>query len=103
MTIVANPAANPWPWHERWPPPGLPSATPAESREAQWQREGLPASLAEWQFARWGVTAQLVGQLLDLHFDGRSEILERDGDSVRRLARAERADRGCHVCATVDA
>jgi len=103
VAIVANPAANPWPWHAAWPPASLPGAAPAATREAQWQRDGLPASLAESRFARWGVTAHLVGRVLDLHFDGASEILERDAGSIRRLARAERADRGDHVVATVDA
>ncbi len=94
VTIVANPAANPWPWHEAWR-----FAEPGEtgSREAQWQREGLPGSLAETAFARWGITAHLVGQVLDLRFDGQSEILERTASGVRCLARAEHHDRGGHV------
>jgi hypothetical protein len=43
-----------------------------------------------------------VGRVLDLHFDGESEILERTaaGD-VRRLARADHWDRGGHVVAEV--
>jgi hypothetical protein len=52
-------------------------------------------------FARWGITAHLVGRVLDLSFDGQSEILERDARGVRRIARAEAHDRGGHVTATV--
>ena len=101
VTVVANPAANPWPWREPWihAEPGNPDE-PA-TREAQWQREGLPASLAQMPFARWGVTAHLVGQVLDLRFDGQSEIVERDSRGVHRIARAEHHDRGGHVTATV--
>lgn len=105
VAVVANPAANPWRWHEPWPPPSIADAAPVDApgrtREAQWQRDGLPGTLAEVPFARWGVTAQLVGQVLDLRFDGRSEILEREGDVVRALARAEHAERAGCVVATV--
>lgn len=98
VAIVANPAANPWPWQGPWK-----FADPGEtlSRAEQWECEGLPATLAETPFARWGVTAHLVGHVLDLQFDGVSEILERTGAGVRKLARAERPDRGCHVTATI--
>ncbi len=101
VTVVANPAANPWPWKGPWihaeaGKPGEPA-----SREAQWEVEGLPGSLAEMPFARWGITAHLVGSVLDLRFDGQSEIVERDARGVRRIARAEHHDRGGHVTATV--
>lgn len=94
VAVVANPAANPWPWKEPWK-----FAEPGEtgSREEQWQREGLPGSLADMPFARWGITAHLVGRVLDLRFDGQSEIVERTASGVRRLARAEHPDRPGHV------
>lgn len=107
VTIVANPAANPWRWHGPWPPPrfvGSVREDVAPWREDQWEQDGLPASLTGTRFARWGVTAHLVGRVLDLSFDGRSEILERDpevGGRVHRLARAEAPDRGDHVIAAV--
>lgn len=105
VTVVANPAANPWPWHDAWKYAEPGKADEPATREEQWQREGLPGTLAASAFARWGVTAHLVGNVLDLRFDGQSEILERDGEgrgaTVRRLARAERHDRGGHVVATV--
>jgi hypothetical protein len=103
VSVVANPAANPWPWHEAWPPPSLrgggkvAEAGETGSREAQWEREGLPGTLAEMPFARFGITAHLVGRVLDLRFDGQSEILERTATGVRTLARAEHHDRGGHV------
>ena len=103
-TVVANPAANPWRWAQAWPPPRFVGKTrdvSERTREAQWNGEGLPASLAEVPFARWGVTAHLVGKVLDLEFDGQSEIVERVDGAVRRLARAERPDRGGHMVATV--
>ena len=91
VDVVANPAANPWPWRERWP-------FDDRVRVDQWEAEGLPGTLRETPFARFGVTAHLVGKLLDLHFDGASEILAGDGT---KLARAEAPDRGGHVAATV--
>lgn len=91
VTVVANPAANPWPWRERWP-------FDDRVRVDQWEAEGLPATLRETPFARFGVTAHLVGKILDLHFDGTSEILDGTG---KPLARADAPDRGTCVTATV--
>ena len=101
VSVVANPAANPWPWHERWIHADPARSDEPATREAQWELEGLPGSLAQMPFARWGVTAHLVGRVLDLRFDGQSEIVERDARGVRRIARAEHHDRGGHVTATV--
>ena len=85
VAVVANPAANPWRW-------------PADA----WRADGLAASLAHVPFARYGVTAQLAGELLDLRFDGASEIVVRDPDAgVRALARVADHDGGGHVTATV--
>lgn len=98
VAIVANPAANLWPWQGPWK-----FNEPGESlsRAEQWQLEGLCGSLAQAPFARVGITAHLVGNVLDLAFEGASEIVERTGDGVRLLARAERHDRGGHVTALV--
>ena len=107
--MVANPAANPWPWHERVAAaepaaastPAAVGAPDAPSRASQWQREGLPATLAAGPFARFGVTAHLVGRVLDLRFDGVSEILERDGAEVRAPRARDGPRRGRHVVASV--
>ncbi len=98
VEIVANPAANPWPWRGPWK-----FNDPGEtlSREEQWDLEGLPGSLERTPFARYGITAHLVGNVLDLSYEGASEILERQGSVIRRLARAEHHDRGGHVTALV--
>ncbi len=98
VTVVANPAANPWPWRETCPWAGVGEGG---SRELRWDREGLPGSLAETAFARWGVTAHLVARVLDQRFDGQSEILERHPSGVKRLARTPHHDRGGHVVTTV--
>ena len=102
VAIVANPCANLWPWTGPWPPPGLahPNSQHA-SRAVQWEREGLPASLQEVRFARYGVTAHLVGSVLDLVFDGVSQIVACDSGGVRELARAAGPAHGGHVVATV--
>jgi hypothetical protein len=62
-------------------------------------RDGLGGALGALRFARWGVTARLVGSVLDLAYEGASEVIE-DG---RVVARADRGDRGGHVAATVRA
>lgn len=102
VTIAANPAANPWPWASVWPPESLAGglARAPGNRADQWAREGLPSSMATG-FARYGVTAHLVGRVLDLQFDGCSEILERTGDETRVLARARHHDAGGHVVTVV--
>ncbi|HWO24579.1 MAG TPA: nitrilase-related carbon-nitrogen hydrolase [Kofleriaceae bacterium] len=102
VTVAANPAANPWPWDGPWPPPGLPARAAGGTRAEQWAREGLAGSLGAAPFARYAVTAHLVGEVLDLRFDGSSEILERTGAGVRVLARADDSSRGGHVTAAVD-
>jgi predicted amidohydrolase len=98
VDIVANPAANPWPWTGAWK-----FNEPGESlvREDQWRREGLCGSLEQAPFARYGITAHLVGKVLDLAFEGASEIVACDGNSVGVLARAHNHDRGGHVTALV--
>jgi predicted amidohydrolase len=100
VDILANPAANPWPWEEGWV-----FAEPGEDlrRDQQWQAEGLPATLAELSHVRYGVTAHLCGHILDQRFEGRSEILERRGREVRVLARASSRDRTEIVAARVSA
>jgi predicted amidohydrolase len=65
--VVANPAANPWPWRERWK---YAASNDTRTRGEHWDREGLRGSLAAWPFARRGVTAHLVGRVLDLRFEG---------------------------------
>jgi predicted amidohydrolase len=100
--IVANPAANPWPWDEPWPPPSVaPAPHHHATRSAQWQCEGLPGMLARTLCARRGITAHLVGSVLDLRFDGASEIIEVVGGETRRLARAADHEQGGHLTATV--
>jgi predicted amidohydrolase len=104
VRVVANPSANLWPWHGPWRFAEAGDPQEPASREAQWHREGLAGALAETPFARWGVTAHLVGHVLELAFEGQSEILECTTDgglAVRRLARAPHHDRGTHVVATV--
>lgn len=98
VDIVANPAANPWPWDAPWPPASLEGGLERVpgTRADQWQREGLPSSMRSG-FARYGVTAHLVGRVLDLRFDGASEILE--GERV--LARAKQHESGGHTVAVV--
>jgi predicted amidohydrolase len=97
--VIANPAANPWPWELGWV-----HAAAGEHvlRMDQWRREGLAASLAACRHARWGVTAHLVARLLDQRFEGVSEILERRGDTVVPIARAAHPRRGGHAVAVVD-
>ncbi len=103
VAIAANPAANPWYWDQPWPPKNLAGGLERApgTRADQWRREGIFASLGAAPFAHYAVTAHLVGHVLDLHFDGASEILERTGETVRVVARAPHHDTGGHVVAVV--
>lgn len=98
VSIVANPAANPWPWLGPWK---FADEGEVISRAQQWDLEGLPGTLRATPFAKFGITAHLVGKVLDLAFEGASEILERDDHGVSVLARAEHHDRGDHISAVV--
>ncbi len=75
VTVVANPEA------DRAGVPG--------------HREGMTAALEEMPFARYAVTAHLAGAVLEMAFEGTSEILERTAVGVTRLAR------GAHAVAVV--
>ncbi len=84
VRVVANPAANPWPWSQRWV---YAHAGSERSRCEQWRSEGLFATLAQLHNVRYGVTAHLCGRILDVTFEGRSEILFNDSGNVRAIAR----------------
>ncbi|MBK7778143.1 MAG: hypothetical protein IPL19_19305 [Sandaracinaceae bacterium] len=99
--IVAQPAANPWPWREAWV-----HRRPGETtlRCDQWRLEGFETRLSQLAGVRYGVTAHLVGRVLDQRFEGRSAIYERSADGrVRVLREAAREDAGEVVHARVEA
>jgi predicted amidohydrolase len=89
--VIAQPSANPWPWEERWI-----FAEPGETqlRREQWLNEGLFAQLRRDppRHVRYVVNPQLLGQVLDNRFDGRSYLFECDAAGPRILAEARRAD-----------
>jgi predicted amidohydrolase len=89
--VVAQPAANFWPWEEPWTFAG---AAGGLVRKEQWHGEGLFAQMGTSPLSavRYGVTAQLLGRVFDNRFDGRSHILARDASGVRAIAEAVRAD-----------
>ncbi|MDC3956159.1 carbon-nitrogen hydrolase family protein [Polyangium jinanense] len=90
-SVVAQPAANFWPWETPWTFGGMDGRS---SRKQQWLDEGLFSQMESTPLraVRYGVTAQLLGRVFDSHFDGRSQILAKDGSSVRILAEAARGD-----------
>ena len=57
-----------------------------------------PRGRRDMTFARYGVSAQLVGKVLDLAFEGTSEIVE----GSRSLGRMNAPDRGGHVTVVLD-
>jgi predicted amidohydrolase len=89
--VVAQPAANFWPWEEPWTFLGKSGAL---RRREQWLSEGLLANLRERprRHVRWGVTAQLLGTVFDNRFDGQSHILARGEGGARIVAEARRGD-----------
>jgi predicted amidohydrolase len=75
-------------------------ANPAGTQVTQTPRDGLAETLATG-CARFGITAHLVGRVLDLQFAGRSQIIGfAAGAGPRVLAQIE-ADRGGHVTAAI--
>ncbi len=90
--VVAQPAANFWPWETPWTFGGTDGR---RLRKEQWLDEGLFSQMetSPLRAVRFGVIAQLLGRVKDSHFDGRSQILARGEDgSVRVLAEAARGD-----------
>lgn len=83
VAVVANPAASVGEWRE--------------DVAERWRGRGLRATLASGPVARWGVTAHLVGRILDVSFAGESEIVRDDLGAVQRVAAAGRADTGAAV------
>jgi predicted amidohydrolase len=79
VAVIANPAASPWAW---------------DDAAERWRTRGLAATMAAGPVARWGVTAHLVGKILDVGFAGESEILRDTGGGVEVVARAGRCDTG---------
>lgn len=90
--VIAQPAANPWPWEGPWI-----FADPGETklRREQWIDEGLLAQLADPSLhsIRYAATAQLLGEVFENRFDGRSQLIARDEGGARLIAEAKRADR----------
>lgn len=107
-TLISYDAyATPLTPHERFVPPRIRGvdivANPSAIPRPEWRdREGLPATMKAFEIAKYGVTAQLVGSVLDLEWKGCSEILERTADGVHVLARMTAPDRGGHVVAMLD-
>jgi len=89
--IVAHPAANFWPWEDPWTFQGVDGSM---KRHEQWVNEGLLSHMDQTPLAsvQYAITAQLLGQVFDNHFDGRSQILERTANGAKILAEAPRGD-----------
>jgi predicted amidohydrolase len=94
--VLAQPAANPWPWDEPWV---FADRGETQLRREQWQSEGLFTQLRGGRFRhlRYAVVPQLIGQVLDSRFDGRSQILERDATGVKVVGEAERTEAARHA------
>lgn len=84
--LVAQPSANPWRWDEVWPFDPPDHAT--RPRHQQWQEEGAEAVLKTCQSVEVLINPQLLLEFLDIHFDGQSRILARQGQSVHTLVEA---------------
>lgn len=77
VPIIVQPSANPWPWDEPWVHRSKGSTL---LRREQWRTEGLEARLPGLPDVRYAVTAHLMGEVLDLRFEGRSSIYARGED-----------------------
>ena len=89
--VIAHPAANFWPWEDPWTFQG---SSGAMKRHEQWVSEGLLSHMDQTplESLQYAITAQLLGQVFDNRFDGRSQILERTAEGARILAEAPRGD-----------
>jgi predicted amidohydrolase len=89
--VVAQPAANFWPWEDTWTFLG---ADGSMKRHEQWIAEGILSHMHSTPLdaLQYAVTAQLLGRVFDNRFDGRSQIIERRADGARLLAEAPRGD-----------
>jgi predicted amidohydrolase len=89
--VIAQPAANPWPWDQKWI-----FAAPGETqlRRDQWLGEGLLAQLgaARPRNVRYAVNPQLVGHVLDQRWDGTSYLFACGPDGARVVAQSARWD-----------
>lgn len=100
VDVIANPAANPWPWNERWV---FAEHGSGLLRREQWHEEGLPSTLAQLRGVRYGVTAQLCGRVLDFRFEGRSQIIARHDQGIEIISEATSEVAGEVVVARVPA
>jgi predicted amidohydrolase len=89
--VVAQPSANAWLWDAPW---AFNDETVGEHqlRREQWFSEGLFSQLASFTSIRYAVNPQLVGDVLDNHFEAPSLILARTPEGgAEVLAQAESA------------
>jgi predicted amidohydrolase len=78
-TVVAQPSANAWLWDAPWEFNDE-SVGENQLRREQWYAEGLYSQLSGFSAIRYAVNPQLVGDVLDNHFEAPSLILARTGD-----------------------
>lgn len=83
--IVAQPSANAWAWDAPW---AFNEAGESQLRSEQWFSEGVAAELPGLHSVRYVVNPQLVGDVLDAHFEAPSLVLGRSAKGVEVLARA---------------
>jgi predicted amidohydrolase len=100
--IVAQPSANAWPWDGPWV---FNERGETQRRSEQWFAEGMAAELGAMSSVRYVVNPQLVGDVLDAHFEAPSLVLGRTDGGVEVLARAAdpRAEDVLHVRVPLDA
>ncbi|MEZ5115891.1 MAG: carbon-nitrogen hydrolase family protein [Candidatus Nanopelagicales bacterium] len=75
-TVLAQPSANAWLWDAPWAFNDE-SIGERQLRKEQWFTEGLFSSMAALTSIRYAVNPQLVGDVLDNHFEAPSLILGR--------------------------
>lgn len=83
--IVAQPSANAWSWDGPW---AFNEPGEAQWRSEQWFAEGMAAELPGLRSVRYVVNPQLVGDVLDAHFEAPSLVLGRGPAGTEVLARA---------------
>ena len=88
--VIAQPSANSWPWDAPW---AFNDPGETQLRREQWFTEGLFGHLGNLRHVRYAVNPQLVGTILDNHFEAPSIIMERrPGGEAVLVAESETPD-----------
>ncbi len=89
VELVAWPSANPWKWEDGWV---FAREGDRRVRREQWMQEGATGLLEGMSKVTYVVNPHLAGDILDLHFEGRSAIYARTAGGYAAVSEAATID-----------